>query len=244
MRFRAALLAMAAIGFVPAASLAQTTAPTTATPIQTPGRPGPYALDIRVATAGAPAAASFFPAVPAATRIPSRVFGLDFGAHVYLKQVGPARLGLGADLVRLRGTAAPTPPKTTTGTTSSSTPSSTTATAAPTTPDVRANITMIAPQVSLNFGSSSGWSYLSAGYGKARVKTARSAFNQGVAASLDSGSLSSINFGAGARWFRSAHLAFTFDLRFHLLSAGKAVGLVAATPSARVVTASAGISLR
>jgi hypothetical protein len=93
--------------------------------------------------------------------------------------------------------------------------------------------------VSLNFGSATGWSYVSAGLGRAQVSTERSSFDKGLASRLESGQVTSQNFGGGARWFTSDHLAFTFDLRFHLLSPGT-VG----TPRTRIVSASAGISLR
>ncbi len=233
---RAAVLALILTGTVAAPAAAQT-APAPV-PIPGPGPPGPYVIDVRGSTAGAPNAARFYPAVPTGTRIPSRGFGLDVGGHVYLFRLGPARVGLGADLFRLRGTAKPSAPVT-----SGSTPTSI-STTTQTTPDMKVSITTVAPQVSLNFGTSTGWSYISAGLGRAQVISERSAFDKGVAARLESGQVTSQNFGGGARWFTSDHLAFTFDLRFHLLSPGKAQGEVLGTPRTRVVTASAGISIR
>ena len=109
---------------------------------------------------------------------------------------------------------------------------------------MKVTITTIAPQISLNFGASTGWSYVSAGLGRAQVITERSSFNKGEAARLESGQVTSQNFGAGARWFTSDHLAFTFDIRFHLLSPGKSQGEGPGTPRTRVVSASAGISIR
>jgi hypothetical protein len=64
------------------------------------------------------------------------------------------------------------------------------------------------------------------------------------AGSADSGTRSSINVGVGARWFAKAHLAFSFDVRVHIVSAGAAEGTVPATPRSTLLTASAGISLR
>ena len=235
MVFRAAVLTLIIIGAVEAVATAQTTPVVT----QAPDRPGPYVIDVRGSTVGAPQAAGFYPAVPTGTLIPTRAFGFDLGGHVYLFQLGPARVGFGADLFRLRGTASPSKPVTT-GSTTTPPP----APSAPTTPDITVSVTTIAPQISVNFGGSTGWSYLSAGLGRAQVITERSAFDKGQAARLESGQVTSQNFGGGARWFTSDHLAFTFDIRFHLLSPGKPQGDVRGTPRTRIVSASAGISLR
>src|SRR5688500_6167682 len=82
-----------------------------------PDRPGPYVIDIRGTTVSLPQDASYFPPVPMSTAVPSRGWGLDAGAHVYLAQLGAARLGIGGILVRARGTAAPARPATTSGST-------------------------------------------------------------------------------------------------------------------------------
>jgi hypothetical protein len=217
-------------------------------------------IDLRGATAGVPESARFYPAVPADTGIPSRGFGFDLGGHVYLFQFGPARIGVGVDLYRLRGTASPAPPTDDDDDDedddeddddSSGSSSSASAAGAPEFPDITATITTIAPQVSVNFGGRSGWSYLSAGLGRAHVTTARSAFEEGTAETRESGSVTSQNFGGGARWFTSDHMAFSFDIRFHLLSpgvgqpiAGKPGELTPGTPRTRIVTASVGISVR
>lgn len=234
---RAAVLTLIIIGTVAAVSTAQTTS------VPPPSRPGPYVFDVRGSTVGAPQAAGFYPAVPTGTLIPTRAFGFDLGGHVYLFQLGPARVGFGADLFRLRGTASPPKPVTTRSTTTPP-PAPSAPPSAPTTPDITVSITTIAPQISVNFGGSTGWSYLSAGLGRAQVITERSSFDKGQAARLESGQVTSQNFGGGARWFTSDHLAFTFDLRFHLLSPGKPTDTVRGTPRTRIVSASVGISLR
>ena len=203
---------------------------------QTPDHPGPYAIDLRGATAAVPQSPGFFPAVPTGTLIPARGFGIDIGGHVYVASLGAARIGIGANLVRVRSTASPSESP------STSTPSTTPA--LPTTPRVVATITTLAPQLSFNFGSSAGWSHVSLGYGRAHVKTSRSAFRTGAEAKRDSGGTSALNFGGGARWFFKTHLAFSFDLRFHMMSAGSADDTAPATPKATFVTATVGISLK
>lgn len=226
--------------------LAMLAAVPAAAQVAAPGPPGPYVIDIRGATSAIPIDAGLFPPVPAATILPSRGYGVDVGAHVYLLQLGPSRLGIGASVLRARGTASPAAP------TSGSTSGSTSAVAAPATkPVVDATLTILAPQISFNFGSAQGWSYVSLGLGRAQLKTGTSAYadpSGGTATvpaeSLDSGTRSSINIGGGARWFRSAHLAFSFDVRIHMVSAGEATGVSSATPRTTLVAASAGVSLR
>ena len=215
--------------------------------IAAPDPPGPYVIDVRGATSAIPEGASFFPPVPTATIVPSRGYGIDVGAHVYLVRLGAGRFGIGANVLRVRGTASPPAP-------SSGSTSTTTTTA--TRPDVHATLTTIAPQLSFNFGSAEGWSYVSAGLGRAYVRTGTSAFEGSgsgttltPAQSVDSGSRSSINVGGGARWFAKAHLAYSFDVRFHVVSAGAEdagaeEGTSRATPRTTLLTAAVGISLR
>ena len=210
--------------------------------IAAPGPPGPYVIDVRGATSAIPQDAVLFPPVPTATIIPSRGYGVDVGAHVYLMQLGPGRLGIGASVLRVRGTASPATP-------ASGSIAGTTGPA--TRPDVDATLTTIAPQLSFNFGSAEGWSYVSAGVGRAHMTTGTSAFGGGgrgttmtPARSMDSGTRSSTNVGGGARWFAKAHTAFSFDVRLHLVSAGAADGTVPATPRMTLLVVSAGISLR
>jgi len=207
-----------------------------------PDPPGPYVIDVRGATSAIPQNAGFFPPVPSATLIPSRGYGIDVGAHVYLMQLGSGRLGIGANLVRVRGTASPAAPST-------GSPPATPAAAVR--PDVHAVLTTLAPQLSYNFGSEEGWSYVSAGLGRAQLTTGTSRFvgaesdnGETPARSAASGARSSINIGGGARWFTKTHLAFSFDVRFHLISSGAAEGTTVVTPRTTLVAASAGISLK
>jgi hypothetical protein len=152
-----------------------------------------------------PTDAAFYPPVPSGTIVPSRGFGIDAGGHVYLMSLGPARLGLGAGVLRARGTADSVPKVTT-------------------------RVTAVAPQISANFGSAQGWSYLSAGYGWARVD---SSATPGTTRHGDVAS--SANVGFGARWFTSRHVAFSFDLRFHMAST---------SPKTTLTVGSVGMSLK
>ena len=229
--------ALASVLWLGVSSLAGAQTPGPAAP---PERPGPYAIDLRGATVSLPAEAAYFPPIPSSTAVPSRGYGFEVGGHVYPLQLGPARLGIGAILVRVRGTAAPDPPDdeddefSTTGLN--------------TTPDVASLLTMVAPQLSLNFGSRAGWSYLSAGIGRAQFSTRASAFvdeddDDEVTAEelIDHDARSAINVGGGARWFARPRLAFSFDIRFHIVGAG---GGDEPTPGSTLLAAAVGISLR
>ena len=217
--------------------------PPAAAQIVAPGPPGPYVIDVRGAISAIPQDPVFFPPVSTGTGVPSRGTGIEVGAHLYLIQLGPGRVGIGASALLVRGSVSP--PKSVSGSTSAST-------VLPATPDVSAMLIDVAPQLSYNFGSADGWSYVSAGFGSAQVLTGTSAFGGGEsgttmtpAQAMESGILSSMNVGGGARWFTKSHVAFSFDVRVHLVSAGMAeADIDAATPRMTLLVASAGISLR
>jgi hypothetical protein len=146
----------------------------------TPGPPGPvFVVDVRGATSAIPHSIGLYPNLPDGGSVPARGFGYDVGGHVYLFNLGPARLGLGVNVIGVRGTAT----------------------------DATTTFEILAPQLSFNFGSSDGWSYLSLGAGNARVRAEETA------------SSSAINAGGGARWFIKRHLGVGFDVRLHKIAA-------------------------
>ena len=225
----ASLLWLAAILLLPSIAKAQD-----------PGPPGPYIIDVRAVISGLPRDPSFFPAVPSSTFVPTRSLGFDVGGHVYLLQFGPARLGIGASLLRAKGRASPPRPD----------DSSSSGSAPQTVPAVESTISALVPQLSLNFGSSTGWSYISAGVGQTRFKSTASAFASGSGSSastvaaqeLELEARQTINVGGGARWFISSHVAFSFDVRIHMVAAR--VSESGRTPKTTLVAAGAGLSFR
>jgi len=228
--FRCATASLLWVFFAAAPAVAQ---------IAAPAPPGPYVVDLRGVTSAIPLDAAFFPPVPKGTSVPSRGYGVEVGAHVYLISLGPARLGVGASLLRVRGGASPASPS------SGSSPT------AAVTPSVDAALTVIAPQLSFNFGSAAGWSYLSAGVGRARITSVTSAFGGGgaeasvtPAGEANSGMLPSLNIGGGARWFAKARLGVSFDVRVHKMSPGISGDTGQSTPRTTVMAASVGISVR
>ena len=168
----------------------------------TPPPPGPYVIDIRGATVGVPQTSNFYPDIPSATIIPARGFGVQAGAHVYPVPIGRWRLGVGVDVYIARATAT-TPSSTST---SSTTSDDTAPPTVETFPDVNVTQRIVAPQISLNFGTGRGWSYLSTGAGPARAKAT-------AGSDVLTTSKLAVNVGAGARWFLADHFGVGFDLR-------------------------------
>ena len=83
---------------------------------------------------------------------------------------------------------------------------------------VTERFTSIAPQLSFNFGTGTGWSYLSGG-----VSTARwFLVPDGVAAQpVDEARIKTVNYGGGARWFIKRHVAFGLNIaRFYAVDPG------------------------
>lgn len=213
-----------------------------------PAPPGPYVIDLRGTMSGVPSASAFHAGLPAGALVPKRGFGIGGGGHVYLFTLGPSRIGVGVDASRERGTSST--PAGATGT-----PATTTSTAPPAdlpaTPvlspasaiSVATTITVISPQVSFNFGTHDGWSYLSGGFGTAHIQSEASGepaapFSGAATFIRDEGRTTAINYGGGARWFLREHLAVGFDLRFHRIAAH------GTQPLTRTFVMSAGVSVR
>ncbi len=101
------------------------------------------------------------------------------------------------------------------------------------------------PQLSLNFGSGRGWSYI--GGGLAFMKRATGDVDADVP---DGPRLTGIHYGGGARWFMARHVAFSFDLRFYRIpeqaegTSADGSATVPFQPKSRLFLASAGISFK
>jgi hypothetical protein len=208
-----------------------------------PSAPGPYVIDIRAPMSGLPSTSGFHPVLPAKTLVPKRGFGLGVGGHVYVARLGVSRVGVGVDVLRVRGTAV-TPVTPSTSTTGAGTPLSSGASLSVASQiDVSMTMTAVAPQLSFNFGTREGWSYLSGGYGIAQIRTEATGEQESPLTGRttlvrDDGRSASINYGGGARWFIRDHVAVGFDLRFHRITA------VGNRSVATLVVASVGLSVR
>lgn len=156
-----------------------------------------------------------------AADVPGPGLGGSVGAHVYPVRLGRVALGVGGELVLARRARQPLD-----------------GAGEPDGPELASRFSAFSPQLSANFGTRNGWSYISAGLGSGSFETyAADGVNPDRRVRV-------INYGGGARWFRSPHLAFTVDLRFYAVSPGLADGTAAERPRATLMLLSAGISVR
>jgi hypothetical protein len=107
-------------------------------------------------------------------------------------------------------------------------------------PALTTRLSGFAPQISFNFGRDEGWSYISGGLGAARMTTERS----DVVVSGTAARTRMLNYGGGARFFNTPHLAFTFDIRFYAISPREATTSVPAYPRAKFMVLSAGVAFK
>ena len=196
-------------------------------PIPDPVPPQPmttFVVDVR----GAMAALKQDETVAAAlgvppTELPSRGFGFVVGAHVYPLRRKSFALGVGAELLRVRG----------------SNTIESLVEGGENGPTIKARWNHFSPQVSFNFGARDGWSYLTVGLGRTKLT-----MDLEEAPQEDGDAVRTLNYGGGARWFMKKHVAFTFDVRFYSLNAQEATASRIAIPKMRLRVLSAGISLR
>ncbi len=186
--------------------------------------PGPFVIDARGAFSSvgrSEALAS--PRGLATGELPKSVRGFDIGAHVYPVR-GKVTVGIGASLLMMGGTQTPGEPDGTVG--------------APLTPG-QFRVRGIVPQLSLNFGTSRGWSYLGAGLGFSQLKAGRT--DSDIAYSPQ---LLTLNIGGGARWFVSERVAFTLDGRYYRISAQPLEADYVGNPLVTMFVLSAGLGFK
>jgi hypothetical protein len=159
------------------------------------------------------------------SQLPRLGIGVDVGAHVYLIKWRGLTLGVGGELMTARAHRAFTQV------------SGQPAVPAP----VTERFTSMAPQISFNFGTGDGWSYLSGGIGRSKWGVVP----DGQASRLaDEDSLKTINYGGGARWFAKKHMAFNVDVRFYAINPGLAELGYPGSPRATLLVMGGGISLK
>ena len=192
---------------------------------QMPDPIGPFAADARVAIPRFKEDANVASALGVSSaNLPARGFGLAGGAHWYPVRMGHVTLGFGGEVLMSRAS----------NTLKSDDDDGVDG------PTVNTRFSVITPQVSLNFGTRRGWSYLSGGLGWGSFKTERAdapvadaAFRPRV-----------LNYGGGARWFAKEHLAFALDLRFYAVNAQAAGSGRPAYPSMTLMVFSAGVAIK
>jgi len=160
------------------------------------------------------------------TNLPTRGLGVTVGGHWYPLRGRLISLGVGAELIFARDSR-----------TAGSEDDDEVLVQRPT---VTTQFSGVSPQLSLNFGKRDGWSYVTAGLGRAKLTSERDdePFTDSASATR------SLNWGGGARWFTGPHMAFTVDLRFYTVNAREATTGLPAYPRTKMMVISAGLSLR
>jgi hypothetical protein len=160
--------------------------------------------------------------------LPVRSFGLAAGAHFYPWRSNKVTLGVGGQFVLARGTRS-LDVLGADGTTTTKSPT------------VRRHFTSFAPEVSLNFGHRNGWSYISGGmFGRAKVYADR-LDNPATNAPMRT----TVNYGGGARWFTSEHVAFSVDFRWYSIAEQPPTSTgVVFQPRTTLLILSGGISIK
>ena len=158
------------------------------------------------------------------TELPGAGLGGQLGVHVYFFKFKAMTVGVGGQTIVAR--AKQTPPT-----------------------DVQNQIKAVTEkfrslggQISLNFGSGTGWSYLSGGIGRSNwsiVPEGRKLLPG------DEEVVKTINYGGGARWFAKSHLAFSLDVRLYAINPGVASlpGHIG-SPRTTFMVIGAGVSLK
>ncbi len=105
-------------------------------------------------------------------------------------------------------------------------------------PRVRTQLKTVVPQVSFNFGTGRGWSYVSGGISPVRLSVTVDGVER------QTRSTKTINYGGGARWFTSQHLAFSLDLRFYAMNPLPPEGAFIGLPRMTLTVISVGVSFK
>ena len=185
---------------------------------------GPFVLDVRATFPRLPESAGLADSRGLTlAELPDGGFGFDVGAHLYGFRWNVVTFGVGAQVTLARAHASGTDSLGIVGRA------------------VTSRFTHVAPQLSLNFGSGNGWSYLSGGIGPSTWSIVPDGSD---AAAPDEARLRTINYGGGARWFTRRHVAFHFDVRFYVVSAGTPGATQPGSPATNLLILGAGVSVR
>jgi len=155
--------------------------------------------------------------------LPGRGIGGQVGVHLYLLRWRALTIGIGGEAIAARATSTP----------SADSSSSLVA--------VEERLVSASPQLSFNFGTGHGWSYLSGGAGRSVWSLHETGL---IAGSADVEPLQTLNYGGGARWFIKNHLAFSLDVRIYQVQPGTPVMPLPGSPRTQLLIVGAGISLK
>jgi hypothetical protein len=155
------------------------------------------------------------------SELPGVGLGGDVAAHVYPFKYRAVTFGIGGRITRSR--AHRTQPQEST------------------LRPVTERFTYVGPQLSFNFGTGAGWSYISAGIAASKWSVVP---DGSTPQPPDEERLKTIDYGGGARWFAKPHLAFSFDLRFYAINPSSPTLALPAGPRTRLMVFGAGVSIK
>jgi len=165
----------------------------------------------------------------ALAELPGSGLGLQVGVHLYLLRWRAVTFGVGGELAASRARQTP-----------AALPAEAIAAGIQPVRPAEERFTSIAPQLSFNFGTGHGWSYLSGGMGQSIWSIVPEGQDDYPP---DTDRLKTINYGGGARWFIKAHLAFSFDVRFYAINPGSAYTF-SQSPRTTLLVVGAGVSVK
>lgn len=148
--------------------------------------------------------------------LPGAGFGGRVGVHAYLFKWKAITFGVGGEVLSARSTSAPDPSLDLV--------------------PVTERLTSGDGQVSFNFGSGHGWSYLSGGFGRSQWSIIPAGQTPAPA---DIETLPTTNYGGGAHWSIKKHLGFSLDVRVYEIKPGSS-----GSPRTRLFVVGAGIFLK
>jgi hypothetical protein len=196
---------------------------------ETPPPIGPYVFDLQMTIPNFPQVQQLADSRNMTlSELPGVGIGVLVGAHVYPVRWRAITFGIGGELTVNRAHQT----------------LSIAAAADGSTPAIRPSterFTSVSPQLSFNFGSGHGWSYLTGGIGYSTwylVPEGQDPFP------MDSARVQTINYGGGARWFKKRHLAFSFDVRFYAINPIPGSFGHADSPRTTLLIVGAGVSIK
>jgi len=158
--------------------------------------------------------------------LPTRTLGLAAGVHVYPLHAGSITFGFGGNMVMTSASRSLDVQDASGNITQS--------------PTVRRHFTTFSPEISLNFGHRSGWSYISGGmFGGSKLYLDRED-NPATFTPYRK----TVNYGGGARWFTNDHVAFSVDFRWYSVDEQIATTGTVSQPRTTLLILSGGISLK
>jgi hypothetical protein len=158
------------------------------------------------------------------SELPGRGFGGQVGIQIHFFKLKAITFGVGGQAMMSQATQTPSPE------------------AAENIRPVTEKFRSLGGQLSLNFGTGHGWSYLSGGIGRSNWSIVPDG-DQPLEG--DEEALKTLNYGGGARWFAKSHLAFSFDVRFYAINPGvSSMEGAEGSPRTTLFVIGAGISLK